>query len=140
MESSLWFFCQFVFNAVSSSIGSTPPMHIPGLPPEFMQAIVHQISHQAAAMATAASAGHQGHQSGTAAPNAPNGEVPVVSPPPQARVVITRPAFSPRIPQSAGTRAPTINLASVPPTTGQQPAQVRSFRKCFQLGWLCRHV
>ncbi|KAK3508156.1 hypothetical protein QTP70_015353, partial [Hemibagrus guttatus] len=104
--------------------GSIPPMHIPGLPPEFMQAIVHQISQQAAAMATAASAGHHGPQSGTSAPNAPNGEAPAVPLPPQARVVITRPAFTPRIPQSAGTRAATINLrASVPPTTGQQPAQ-----------------
>ncbi|XP_053494910.1 large proline-rich protein BAG6 isoform X1 [Ictalurus furcatus] len=105
--------------------GSTPPMHIPGLPPEFMQAIVHQISQQAAAMATAASAGHHGHQSGTPAPNASNGEAPAVPPPPpQARVVITRPTFTPRIPQPAGTRTATINLrASVPPTTGQQPAQ-----------------
>lgn len=119
--------CSFVFNNLSTSKGSTPPMHIPGLPPEFMQAIVHQISQQAAAMATAASAGHHGHQSGIPAPNAQNGEAPAVPPPPQARVVITRPAFTPRIPQPAGTRAATINLrASGPPTTGQQPAQVRS--------------
>ncbi|XP_034157494.2 large proline-rich protein BAG6 isoform X1 [Pangasianodon hypophthalmus] len=110
--------------SAAGQTGSTPPMHIPGLPPEFMQAIVHQISQQAAAMATAASAGHHGHQSGTPAPNAPNGEAPAVPPPPQARVVITRPAFTPRIPQPAGTRAATINLrASVPPTTSQQPAQ-----------------
>ncbi|KAM9434756.1 large proline-rich protein BAG6 isoform 2-T2 [Clarias gariepinus] len=99
--------------------GSAPPMHIPGLPPEFMQAIVHQISQQAAAMATAA--GHHGHPPGTPATN---GDAPTVPPPPQARVVITRPAFTPRIPQPAGTRAATINLrASVPPTTGHQPAQ-----------------
>ncbi|XP_060760698.1 large proline-rich protein BAG6 isoform X2 [Neoarius graeffei] len=104
--------------------GSAPPVHIPGLPPEFMQAIVHQISQQAVAMATAASTGHHGHQSGTPAPNAPNGDTPAVPPPPQARVVITRPTFTPRIPQPAGTRAATINLrSSVPPTTGQQPAQ-----------------
>lgn len=125
---ALFVFCYFVFYAVSSFKGSTAPMHIPGLPPEFMQAIVHQISQQAATMATAASAGHHGHQSGTSAPNVPNGEAPGVPPPPQARVVITRPAFSPRIPQSASTRAPTINLrASMPHTTGQQPAQVSSF-------------
>lgn len=118
--------CSFDFNTPPSFKGSTPPMHIPGLPPEFMQAIMHQISQQAAAMATAASTGHHGHQSGTPAPNAPNGEA--VPPPPQARVVITRPAFTPRIPQPAGTRAATINLrASVPPTTGQQPAQVGSY-------------
>lgn len=129
----------FVLNSLSSFKGSTPPMHIPGLPPEFMQAIVHQISQQAAAMASAASAGHHGHQSGTPAPNASNGEAPAAPPPPpQARVVITRPTFTPRIPQPAGTRTATINLrASVPPTTGQQPAQVGSNRRRFV--WF-RHV
>ncbi|KAF5909105.1 large proline-rich protein BAG6 isoform X1, partial [Clarias magur] len=102
--------------------GSTPPTHIPGLPPEFMQAIVHQISQQAAAMASAA-ASHHGHPPGTPAPNATNGDAPTVPSPPQARVVITRPAFTPRVPQATGARAATINLrASVPPTTGQQPA------------------
>lgn len=127
---------RFILNTPSSSKGSTPSMHIPGLPPEFMQAIVHQISQQAAAMATAASVGHHGHQPGTPAPNAPSGETPAVPPPPQARVVITRPAFTPRIPQPAGTRAATINLrASVPPTTDQQPAQVRSYCRHFQFVW-----
>uniref|UniRef100_A0AAY4DJT0 Large proline-rich protein BAG6 n=1 Tax=Denticeps clupeoides TaxID=299321 RepID=A0AAY4DJT0_9TELE len=87
-----------------------------GLPPEFMQAIVHQISQQAVAMAAAASAGHQGPQQ---APS--NGEPP--APQPQARVVITRPSFSPRIPQPT-TRGATINLrATVPPSPGQQPGQ-----------------
>ncbi|KAI4897794.1 hypothetical protein NFI96_021947 [Prochilodus magdalenae] len=105
--------------------GTTPPIHIPGLPPEFMQAIVHQISQQAAAMATAASAGHHGQQTGASDPTAQNGETPSAPPPPpQARVVITRPSFSPRIPQPAGTRGTTINLrATVPPTASQQPGQ-----------------
>ncbi|TSK28221.1 Large proline-rich protein BAG6 [Bagarius yarrelli] len=111
-------------STAAGQTGSTPPMHIPGLPPEFMQAIVHQISQQAAAMATAAPTGHHGPQTGTPTPNAPTGEAPAAPPPPQARVVFTRPTFNPRIPQPAGTRAATINLrASVPPTTAQQPAQ-----------------
>lgn len=136
--------CRLVFNSLSSSKGSAPPVHIPGLPPEFMQAIVHQISQQAVAMATAASTGHHGHQSGTPAPNAPNGDTPAVPPPPQARVVITRPTFTPRIPQPAGTRAATINLrSSVPPTTGQQPAQVWSYCRCFSsfsFNRICRAI
>uniref|UniRef100_A0A671LZU8 Large proline-rich protein BAG6 n=1 Tax=Sinocyclocheilus anshuiensis TaxID=1608454 RepID=A0A671LZU8_9TELE len=57
---------------------------IPGLPPEFMQAIMHQISQQAVAMATAASAGHQGQQQGTAGSGAQSADSPA-SPPPQAR-------------------------------------------------------
>ncbi|XP_028280014.1 large proline-rich protein BAG6 [Parambassis ranga] len=98
--------------------------HFPGLPPEFMQAIVHQISHQAAAMAAAASAGHSAQMSGpdstsgaegTAAPQAPH--------PAQGRVVITRPSFSPRIPQPVGTRGTTINVRATVPTVGQQPGQ-----------------
>ncbi|XP_072532017.1 large proline-rich protein BAG6 isoform X2 [Salminus brasiliensis] len=108
--------------------GTTPPLHIPGLPPEFMQAIVHQISQQAAAMATAASAGHHGQQTSGPGPAGQNGESPAAAapppPPPQARVVITRPSFSPRIPQPTGTRGTTINLrATVPPTASQQPGQ-----------------
>lgn len=90
-----------------------------------MQAIVHQISHQAAAMAAAASAGHSAQMSGpdstsgaegTAAPQAPH--------PAQGRVVITRPSFSPRIPQPVGTRGTTVNVRATVPTVGQQPGQV----------------
>ncbi|KAM6958805.1 large proline-rich protein BAG6 [Aplochiton taeniatus] len=91
------------------------PIQIPGIPPEFMQAIMHQISHQAAAMAAASSAGHPGPAQ--AGPNS-MGEASL---PPQARVVITRPSFSPRIPQPAGTRGTTINLrAAGPPAGGLQ--------------------
>lgn len=89
---------------------AVPPF--PGLPPEFMQAIVHQISHQAAAMASA-----------TAQP-APASSAATPPAPAQARVVITRPAFSPRVPQPPGARGTTINLrATVPPTgqSGQAP-------------------
>ncbi|XP_051949340.1 large proline-rich protein BAG6 isoform X2 [Xyrauchen texanus] len=82
-----------------------------GLPPEFMQAIMHQISQQVVTMATAASSGQQ---QGT---GAQSGESPA-PPPPQARVVITRPSLSPRIPQ------PTVNLrTAVPPSAGQQTSQ-----------------
>ncbi|KAJ8367673.1 hypothetical protein AAFF_G00313730 [Aldrovandia affinis] len=90
-----------------------------GLPPEFMQAIVHQISQQAVAMATAAAAGQP-------PPDATSAPPPPPPPAPQARVVITRPSLSPRMPPPAmGTRGATINLrATVPPPAGQpQPGQ-----------------
>uniref|UniRef100_A0A8C8IBD4 Large proline-rich protein BAG6 n=1 Tax=Oncorhynchus tshawytscha TaxID=74940 RepID=A0A8C8IBD4_ONCTS len=115
---------------VTGQPGATP-VQIAGLPPEFMQAIVHQISQQAAAMATAAATGHPGQpgvgipgttpSSDTSAPPHPHGPLP-----PGARVVITHPSFSPHIPQPVGTRGTTINLrASVPPAGGQQNLQVR---------------
>uniref|UniRef100_A0A671T9M9 Large proline-rich protein BAG6 n=1 Tax=Sinocyclocheilus anshuiensis TaxID=1608454 RepID=A0A671T9M9_9TELE len=63
---------------------TTAPIHVPGLPPEFMQAIIHQISQQAVAMATAASAGHQGQQQGTAGTGAQSADSPAPLPP-QAR-------------------------------------------------------
>uniref|UniRef100_A0A9J7Y899 Large proline-rich protein BAG6 n=1 Tax=Cyprinus carpio carpio TaxID=630221 RepID=A0A9J7Y899_CYPCA len=91
------------------SEGTTTPIHVPGLPPEFMQAIMHQISQQAVAMATAASAGHQGQQQDTAGSGAQSADSPA-PPPPQARVVITRPSLSPHIPQPMSTRGTTINL------------------------------
>uniref|UniRef100_A0A8C1ZYU2 Large proline-rich protein BAG6 n=1 Tax=Cyprinus carpio TaxID=7962 RepID=A0A8C1ZYU2_CYPCA len=56
--------------------GTTAPIHVPGLPPEFMQAIMHQISQQAVAMATTATAGHQGQQQGTAGTGAQNADSP----------------------------------------------------------------
>uniref|UniRef100_A0A8C9XBS2 BCL2 associated athanogene 6, like n=1 Tax=Sander lucioperca TaxID=283035 RepID=A0A8C9XBS2_SANLU len=43
--------------------------------------------------------------------------------PAQARVVITRPSFSPSIPQPVGTRGTTINLRATVPTAAQQPGQ-----------------
>uniref|UniRef100_A0A673KEU8 BCL2-associated athanogene 6 n=1 Tax=Sinocyclocheilus rhinocerous TaxID=307959 RepID=A0A673KEU8_9TELE len=46
-----------------------PTVQIPGLPPEFMQAIVHQVSQQAMAMANAASTGQQGQQTTPPAAN-----------------------------------------------------------------------
>uniref|UniRef100_A0A8C1QF32 Large proline-rich protein BAG6 n=1 Tax=Cyprinus carpio TaxID=7962 RepID=A0A8C1QF32_CYPCA len=103
---------------------TTAPIHVPGLPPEFMQAIMHQISQQAVAMATTATAGHQGQQQGTAGTGAQNADSPAPLPP-QARVVITRPTLSPRIPQPMSTRGTTINLrTTVPPSAGQQTNQV----------------
>lgn len=100
-------------------------MHFPGMPPEFMQAIVHQISHQAAAMAAAASANHSAQMaSGPGSTLSAEGTAsPQPAQPSQARVVITRPSFSPRVPQSVGTRGTTINLRATVPTAGQQPGQ-----------------
>uniref|UniRef100_A0A671LY03 Large proline-rich protein BAG6 n=1 Tax=Sinocyclocheilus anshuiensis TaxID=1608454 RepID=A0A671LY03_9TELE len=113
---------------------TTTPIHVPGLPPEFMQAIMHQISQQAVAMATAASAGHQGQQQGTAGSGAQSADSPA-SPPPQARVVITRPSLSPRIPQPMSTRGTTINLrATVPPSAGQQTNQLLNVLRFLSSG------
>ncbi|XP_062866255.1 large proline-rich protein BAG6 [Trichomycterus rosablanca] len=101
--------------------GSTPPVSIPGLPPEFMQTIVHQISQQAAAMATAASASQHSQQTGTSGPNR---EASAPPPPPQARVVITRPSFTQHVHQPTGDRATANNMRGSVPTTGsQQPGQ-----------------
>lgn len=93
----------------------------PGLPPEFMQAIVHQISQQAAAMAQAQAHAHA-HAHAHAPPGPGEAPMPPHHPHPHTRVVITRPSFSPRIPQPT-TRTATINLrANVPNATpGQQP-------------------
>ncbi|KAJ7985392.1 hypothetical protein DPEC_G00351580 [Dallia pectoralis] len=108
--------------------------------PDFMQSVMQQIAQYTEAVATAtgnAMAGQvpQPTQPGPAAtssassPNTPN-TTPTAPPPPppgasQARVVFTRPAFAPRIPQPAfGARGATINLrANVPPMMGQQPGQ-----------------
>ncbi|XP_048882915.1 large proline-rich protein BAG6 isoform X2 [Brienomyrus brachyistius] len=48
--------------AGTGQTGTTTPPLIPGLPPEFMQAIVNQVTQQAVAMATAASGGQQATQ------------------------------------------------------------------------------
>ncbi|XP_077405010.1 large proline-rich protein BAG6 isoform X2 [Vanacampus margaritifer] len=93
----------------------------PGLPPEFMQAIVQQISHQAATMAAAASPDHPTHTPASAPGSAVTNEgIASTQPPPpaQARVV-----FSPHIPQNVGSRGSTINLRAAMPATGQQAGQ-----------------
>lgn len=95
-----------------------------------MQAIVNQISHQTAAMATAASASHSAQM--VSGPGATPSAEGTASPPPplpaQARVVITRPTFSPRIPQPVETRGTTISLRATVPTASQQPGQVAMSR------------
>ncbi|KAI7801145.1 large proline-rich protein BAG6, partial [Triplophysa rosa] len=107
--------------------GAPPTVQIPGLPPEFMQAIVHQVSQQAMAMANAASTGQQGQQTATPAANTGSSSTPPPMPtyPPQARVVFTRPSFTHRMATPTfATRGATINLrAAVPPMMGQQPGQ-----------------
>uniref|UniRef100_A0A8C7W7T1 Large proline-rich protein BAG6 n=1 Tax=Oncorhynchus mykiss TaxID=8022 RepID=A0A8C7W7T1_ONCMY len=92
--------------------GATP-VHIPDLPPEFMQAIVHQISQQTGQPGP----GVPGTTS-SSEPSAPHSLLP-----PGARVVVTHPSSSPHIPQPVVTN---INLgASVPSTGGQHNLQVR---------------
>ncbi|KAA0702201.1 Large proline-rich protein BAG6 [Triplophysa tibetana] len=108
--------------------GAPSTVQIPGLPPEFMQAIVHQVSQQAMAMANAASTGQQGQQNATPAANTGSSSTPPPMPmyPPQARVVFTRPSFTHRMATPTfTTRGATINLrAAVPPMMGQQPGQM----------------
>ncbi|XP_070970439.1 large proline-rich protein BAG6-like isoform X2 [Oncorhynchus clarkii lewisi] len=90
--------------------GATP-VHIPDLPPEFMQAIVHQISQQTVQPGP----GVPGTTS-SSEPSAPHSLLP-----PGARVVVTHPSSSPHIPQPVVTN---INLgASVPSTGGQHNLQ-----------------
>uniref|UniRef100_A0A3Q0T9D8 Large proline-rich protein BAG6 n=1 Tax=Amphilophus citrinellus TaxID=61819 RepID=A0A3Q0T9D8_AMPCI len=119
-------------NAAASGQPGATPAHFTGLSPEFMQAVVHQTSHQAAAMTAAASAGHLTHMI-SGSDSTPSAEA-AASPQPhrtpvQSRVVITRPSLSPRITQSMGTRGATINLRA---TGVQQPGQVtqHSVRRC----------
>ncbi|TRY96733.1 hypothetical protein DNTS_009601 [Danionella cerebrum] len=95
----------------SSGTGQTgapqPNVQIPGLPPELMQAMVHQ----AIAMANAATGGQQGQQPTAPAANAATTPVPPPPYPPQARVVFTRPSFTHRMSTPAfTTRGATINL------------------------------
>ncbi|XP_023832348.1 large proline-rich protein BAG6-like isoform X2 [Salvelinus sp. IW2-2015] len=93
--------------------GATP-VHIPDLPPEFMQAIVHQISQQTGQP--------EADVPGTTSASEPSAPTHPHSPlPPGARVVVTHPSFSPHIPQPVVTN---INLgASVPPAGGQHNLQ-----------------
>ncbi|XP_037119486.1 large proline-rich protein BAG6 isoform X3 [Syngnathus acus] len=98
-----------------------PSMNLPGLPPEFMQAIVQQISHQAATVAAAAASANQAtHTTGSAV-----GHEGMASsaPPAQARVIFTRPPFSPHISHPTGTRGTSINLRAAMPVAGQQAGQ-----------------
>ncbi|XP_055732915.1 large proline-rich protein BAG6-like [Salvelinus fontinalis] len=93
--------------------GATP-VHIPDLPPEFMQAIVHQISQQTGQP--------EADVPGTTSSSEPSAPTHPHSPlPPGTRVVVTRPSFSSHIPQPVVTN---INLgASVPPAGGQHNLQ-----------------
>lgn len=128
-----------------------PSPFLGALPPDFMRNLMQQISQYAAAVATsAATAATSTTATGqpvppqpappgnsftanssatTTGPNTPT-TTPTAPPPPpnsaqpHARVVFTRPSFSPNLPPSAfGTRGTTINVRATMP--GQQPGQVR---------------
>lgn len=110
---------------VLSLFSGATPAHFTELPPEFMQAIVHQFSHQPIAMAAAPSAAHPVHMiSGSdSTPSAQTAASPLLpNTPVQGRVVITRPSLSTHITQPVGN---TINLRA---TGGQQPGQVTHHR------------
>ncbi|XP_037329256.1 large proline-rich protein BAG6 isoform X1 [Pungitius pungitius] len=97
----------------------------PGIPPEFMQAIVHQMSHQAADMAPAVSAGPPAQVEPVPSPasNVEGAASPQPPHPAGTRVVINRPSFSPHIPQPVGPRGTTICLRATVPTASQQLEQ-----------------
>lgn len=125
-----------------------PPPPVGSLPPDFMRNLMQQISQYATAVATSATSAAtasttaagppappqptppgNGSSTATTGPNTPT-TTPTAPPPPpnggppHARVVFTRPSFSPNIPPSAfGTRGTTINVRATMP--GQQPGQVR---------------
>uniref|UniRef100_A0AAZ1WVI5 Large proline-rich protein BAG6 n=1 Tax=Oreochromis aureus TaxID=47969 RepID=A0AAZ1WVI5_OREAU len=108
-------------NAAATRQPGTAPAHFTELPPEFMQAIVHQFSHQPTAMAAAPSSSHPVHMiSGSdSTPSAQTAASPLLpNTPVQGRVVLTRPSLSTHINQPVGN---TINLRA---TGGQQPGQV----------------
>ncbi|CAI5689688.1 unnamed protein product [Oreochromis niloticus] len=107
-------------NAAATRQPGTAPAHFTELPPEFMQAIVHQFSHQPTAMAAAPSSSHPVHMiSGSdSTPSAQTAASPLLpNTPVQGRVVLTRPSLSTHINQPVGN---TINLRA---TGGQQPGQ-----------------
>ncbi|XP_060706975.1 large proline-rich protein BAG6-like isoform X2 [Hemiscyllium ocellatum] len=95
----------------NSGPGAMPHIQVPGITPEFMQTIMHQITQQAMAAASAGSAGQQ---------------VPGFQPSP-ARVVITRPPPPPpRQTQSAsgpqpGPQVPPGSTPAPDPGTGPSP-------------------
>lgn len=128
-----------------------PPVPVGALPPDFMRNLMQQISQYATAVATSATSATSaaaasttaagppappqptppgnGSSAATTGPNTPT-TTPTAPPPPpnggppHARVVFTRPSFSPNIPPSAfGSRGTTINVRATMP--GQQPGQVR---------------
>ncbi|MCI4386021.1 hypothetical protein PGIGA_G00057350 [Pangasianodon gigas] len=131
-------------NAAGTGQPGTTPIQIPGLPPEFMQAIVNQVTQQAMAMASASAASQHGQQTpspatgpapagtgptpvGTGPATAGTGPTPPTFPPHphQARFVFTLPSFPHRMANpSFTTRGTTINLrTAVPPMMGQHPGQ-----------------
>uniref|UniRef100_A0A3Q4BP03 BCL2-associated athanogene 6 n=1 Tax=Mola mola TaxID=94237 RepID=A0A3Q4BP03_MOLML len=129
-----------------AAAGQQMPGQPGALPPDFMRNLMQQISQYAAAVATSAapatatgqpvppqptppgysstansSATTTGPNTPTTTPTAPP-PPPHTGPQPQARVVFTRPSFSPNMPASAfGTRGTTINVRAAMP--GQQSGQ-----------------
>lgn len=88
-------------------VAGTAPIHIPGLPPEFMQAIVNQVTQQAMAMANAAATQH-----GQQTPSPATGPTPASTGP--------TPPGTGTTPASAGPTPP--GTGPVPPGTGPTPS------------------
>ncbi|XP_026790684.3 large proline-rich protein BAG6 [Pangasianodon hypophthalmus] len=95
-------------NAAGPGQPGTTPVQIPGLPPEFMQAIVNQVTQQAMAMASAAAASQHGQQT----PNHATGPAPAG----------TGPAPAGTGPAPAGTGPAPADTGPAPADTGPAPA------------------
>ncbi|KAM9468542.1 large proline-rich protein BAG6 isoform 2-T2 [Clarias gariepinus] len=93
--------------AGTGQTAGTAPIHIPGLPPEFMQAIVNQVTQQAMAMANAAATQH-----GQQTPSPATGPTPASTGP--------TPPGTGTTPASAGPTPP--GTGPVPPGTGPTPS------------------
>ncbi|XP_060800222.1 large proline-rich protein BAG6 [Neoarius graeffei] len=111
-------------NAAGTGQPGTTPIQIPGLPPEFMQAIVNQVTQQAMAMANAASAaGQHGQQTpspaGTGPAHADTGPAPGGTGPAPGG---TGPAPAGTGPAPGGTGPAPAGTGPAPAGTGPAPA------------------
>ncbi|GAA6088865.1 large proline-rich protein BAG6 isoform X1 [Tachysurus ichikawai] len=100
-------------NGAGTEQPGTTPIHIPGLPPEFMQAIVNQVTQQAMSMANAAAAGGGQHGQHTQSP-------PGAGPTPAG--ADTAPADADTAPAGADTAPAGTGPGPAPAGTGPGPA------------------
>lgn len=116
----MFFSLMIVMFLCISILGSTP-IQIPGLPPEFMQAIVNQVTQQAMAMANAAAAAgqHTPNTAGTGPAPADTGPAPAGTGPAPAG---TGPTPSSTGPAPASTGPAPASAGPAPASSGPTPA------------------